>query len=256
MKVIMISGESGVGKSYFANLILNKIKLKESNNKAIILPFASFLKVFSNEFLYMSFDKDKEMLSILKCFLTDLIDKVSEDNKIIIDKYKLSIKNKMITKSEFFIYIYSLMNKVIDYLNINYSNDNIINKSNLYINENDNFLSNILYYSYKNDDVRTFYQYFGTEYIRKLIDENFHIKMLLIMINKAKENYDYIIIDDLRFPNEKMFMRNIFKENVIHIHICNKNNVFNNNEWYKKHESERYNPILFESADFCFVKYN
>ncbi|MCX8074344.1 MAG: hypothetical protein N2749_02000, partial [Clostridia bacterium] len=54
-------------------------------------------------------------------------------------------------------------------------------------------------------------------------------------------------VDDLRFPNEKIFMKNIFKENVLHIHICDNKKI--DDDWNKTHESERYVPILFECAD-------
>lgn len=254
MKVILISGESGSGKSYLAREISERIKAyMKDDNGVVILPFALFLKAFSHEFLNLYFQKDEQTMPLLKEFLKDLLDRIKEKNWMLINKYKSAIKNKSIRKDELFLYIYSLMNVVVDYLNENYAND-VINKDRIYIGTDGDFLTSIIYHSYKENDVRTFYQYFGTDYIRNKIDENFHIKMLLKAIEKAKErNYKYVIVDDLRFPNEKIFMKSVFKEDLLHIHICSDKVIDGN--WYKKHESEKYSPILFECADICVPSY-
>lgn len=264
MKIILISGESGVGKSHFAKLIFKKVikinkksfNLENSDNVAI-LPFASFIKLFTNDFLYISFEKDIDTINHIRNFLGDIFNNIKNSNYILIDKCRNSIKNKAIQKQNFFLYIYALMNSAINYLNLFYPND-LIDNNKIYLKDNDSFVSNILYNSFKLSDIRTFYQYFGTEYIRNNIDNNFHIKVLLLAIEKAKDKgYNFVIVDDLRFPNEKIFMKNVFKENVFHIHIKKHEKMRKNlNEWLKKHESEKYVDILEECADAIFVNNN
>lgn len=67
---------------------------------------------------------------------------------------------------------------------------------------------------------RDLLQHLGTDIIRERMGRpNFHVDRVCEDIDIAKDNVDYVIIDDVRFPNEIGIPTRMFKDKVLSIRV-------------------------------------
>jgi len=75
---------------------------------------------------------------------------------------------------------------------------------------------------YLQNNGRRILQWLGTDVVRKLVDKDYWVNKMLDILNSISKNLDYIIIDDLRFSNEALALRdfdNIEHTNKYFIHV-------------------------------------
>jgi hypothetical protein len=82
---------------------------------------------------------------------------------------------------------------------------------------------------------RTLLQYVGTDVVRKQ-DENFWVNFIKNILKFFPYQWDYVIIPDYRFPNEKDLLAQEY--NTYHVGIVRDDNVSNLTEEQKNHPSE------------------
>lgn len=72
----------------------------------------------------------------------------------------------------------------------------------------------------KDDSVRTKLQFLGTEKIRQQMNmPNFHVNRVCEDIKVLEDDFDYFIIDDVRFFNEVYYPKAMFGDSVFDIRI-------------------------------------
>ena len=86
--------------------------------------------------------------------------------------------------------------------------------------------------------VRKLLQFIGTELFRNQFDNDIWVKLLLKQIKC--QNYDRIVVTDIRFPNESECLRN-GKEIDFYTIKTTRKNCIGKNVGLKNHESEKHN---------------
>lgn len=89
----------------------------------------------------------------------------------------------------------------------------------------------------KDEKGRTLLQYVGTDIIRMQYP-NYWVRFIAEMLNFFKDQWDYVLIPDCRFPNEIEYMWRDNGFDVTHIRVVRQNFVSPLTEEQKKHPSE------------------
>ena len=102
----------------------------------------------------------------------------------------------------------------------------------------------------KDEKGRHLLQMLGTDIIRnKLNKKDFHAKRTCEDIEICQDYVDYVIIDDVRFPNEIYYPLAIFDNKVISLRVNRKGYVSSLTDEQKRHSSEvALDDFNFDSA--------
>jgi len=101
---------------------------------------------------------------------------------------------------------------------------------------------------------REILQRLGTDVIRKKLGKPlFHAQRLAEDIEVLWDEFDYVVIDDCRFPNEYYYLKAKFPNEVIFLKVYRKNHISKLTEEQLKHESE---TALDEFEDYDIVFHN